>query len=769
VQNPQRQVELTPSALEECRGRDAHTAFDTQHPTNRDSFHDDTEAVSPWVRCILAPPGKVLFGIMCGLFEIHLIIEGELETWTASVGHALLADFLCCVSAILLLLITVALVVCGVYMVRRPAIVLLLALSGSISSTVLWYLLLVICNMHNLEILSLGDTTFGLRQVVNCWQWVPIGVFRSTFSIVWRPWWITFYVLPSFLWGGHSSESCGWCCMREVLIGYVFWMCLFIVFISVWRGALRNMDAPFGAFAILTLALLYISYILTCAPIARFWAFLLDPWWRLIQVCARGDKLNISATEWAVFFVTLWAEIRNWCIALRTCQHHLGAIQRMDRAFNDAISNPFVASLEHGFGERLHQSFELAVIQPSDDGLQEDLDVQSLNLAEKQDKVINARQNALVHGLGGVGAAPAQFQFRISRARILEDSVDMLLSSPTYQLLVRTLMVSFEGEAGVDGGGLCRDWFDAFATALTEGADNLSSGSSSLVVAQDQTLVPRPVTGEMEEVRLRALFAIGRFLALAVLRKQPVPLSFNLVTYKHLLGIPVGMDDVRRLDPEFYRYRIQPVLDRDGLQNMESILGEPLKFMSAPTALHPSPIELCEGGGTLAVTEGNKVMYVKLLCEAHLCGSFRKELSCILKGFWEVLPLGTMQRCGIGPGELSLMISGVKDVDPVEWQLCSSEGDTDVHQWFWETVREFSSEQRCALLHFATGSSRLPPGGINSLDPPFSVDVIETSTSAHLPHAHTCANKVVLHRYSSKDQLRDKLVQAIVCEGFGFA
>ena len=41
-------------------------------------------------------------------------------------------------------------------------------------------------------------------------------------------------------------------------------------------------------------------------------------------------------------------------------------------------------------------------------------------------------------------------------------------------------------------------------------------------------------------------------------------------------------------------------------------------------------------------------------------------------------------------------------------------------------------------------------------------------TDEHLPVAHTCFNLLDLPVYSSKDQLRSKLIQAIGhCEGFG--
>ncbi len=35
--------------------------------------------------------------------------------------------------------------------------------------------------------------------------------------------------------------------------------------------------------------------------------------------------------------------------------------------------------------------------------------------------------------------------------------------------------------------------------------------------------------------------------------------------------------------------------------------------------------------------------------------------------------------------------------------------------WFWDTVAQLSTADRALLLHFATGTSRLPPGGFGYL------------------------------------------------------
>lgn len=300
-----------------------------------------------------------------------------------------------------------------------------------------------------------------------------------------------------------------------------------------------------------------------------------------------------------------------------------------------------------------------------------------------------------------------------------------------------------------------------------------------LAALKDETVAPRPPDGDVsdheQEERDRQLFALGKFVAMAVLHSRPLPLAFNMVLCKHFLKQRVDVDDLRRFDDEFFKLRVQRVLEPDGLEFMEATLGDKLTFMSigrevksAGRIMHVET-ELIRGGAEKIVDESNKAEYIRLLVEDRLCGSFRTQLSCLLRGFWEVLPAEDLLLFNVSPRDLALMISGVVDFDPEELKRNSdSIGSGRVLGWFWAVVGCLTSEERCKLLHFTTGSSRMPVGGPEKLDPRFKVEVAGGESLDHLPHAHTCFNHLVLPAYTSKEQLQGKLMQAIYAEGFGF-
>lgn len=54
---------------------------------------------------------------------------------------------------------------------------------------------------------------------------------------------------------------------------------------------------------------------------------------------------------------------------------------------------------------------------------------------------------------------PNKFEIKVRRASILEDSFRAIMTVNKIELLKTKLWVEFEGEVGLDYGGLAREWF----------------------------------------------------------------------------------------------------------------------------------------------------------------------------------------------------------------------------------------------------------------------------------------------------------------------
>merc|ERR1719379_2504417 len=140
-----------------------------------------------------------------------------------------------------------------------------------------------------------------------------------------------------------------------------------------------------------------------------------------------------------------------------------------------------------------------------------------VSLQEKRKSMIETRKRMLHDSVASPQHdLPAALSFRVKREQIVKDSCKVLWERRVEELLAPAMKVCFEGEPGIDQGGLMREWFDEMSKALNEDAS--SSAGVLLTTLPDSSLMPRPqAAGEQEDqLRFRQHIAIGRFLALAV-------------------------------------------------------------------------------------------------------------------------------------------------------------------------------------------------------------------------------------------------------------
>jgi len=534
-------------------------------------------------QCLLCVSDRFLLLILLTLFIINLVQTGgtkAVSAWLISLFIFIVADlclgFLCLASVILFFGCLTGFIYmipdnclfccCGLFVVLMPAYSLVLLL-GAISF------------FHALE-------TKVVLSVL-----VPVELLRAIGGCIWRPWWWLLYNFPLVLTGSEKAASLEWFECRQIIIGSVFWLSVmtFGFVMNFLEQILSDMEASRRRALVRVLTYMYVSWmtycsaILTSEPLVNFVSFL----WRVARrmgMLMLGERPTMRIEEWAVAFVLVWIVAR--LLWLGSGLDQLQVRWKMEERLRFAMNNPFVAQLEHDFGEANLSSQALvrsvSRLLPAEGGARMNVD----SLKERQKMLLDARRQVLWE-------VPSSFSMQVNRDSIVDTSCRNLFKASAMKLCSGRLSIMYLGEAGIDAGGVLRDWFDSLARALADGAEDLA-GSSFFTLAPDQTLVPRPVKYDDEE-KFRVFLSIGKFIALIVLREKPVPLSFSLAVCKCFLKVPVGMSDVHRLDPDFYRVRIEPLLGVNGVSAMEELCGEPLTFMSAATDICPSK-ELCPGG-----------------------------------------------------------------------------------------------------------------------------------------------------------------------------
>ncbi|KAJ1439350.1 hypothetical protein B484DRAFT_323607 [Ochromonadaceae sp. CCMP2298] len=354
---------------------------------------------------------------------------------------------------------------------------------------------------------------------------------------------------------------------------------------------------------------------------------------------------------------------------------------------------------------------------------------------------------------------------QIRRNQVFEDSFHQLRVRTAEEMRGR-LQVNFYGEEGVDAGGLSREWYMILSREI------FNPNYALFTAAVDgATFQPNPLS-MINTNHLDYFKFVGRVIGKAICDGQLMDAHFTRSFYKHLLGMPVDFQDIEAIEPDYFKSLQQM------LQSPLELLMMDLTFSAEIQKFgHTEVVDLLPNGRNVAVTDENKWDYIRLIAHHRMTAGIRAQIDSFLQGFYDLVPAELI--CIFSPAELELLICGLPDVHVEELQV-----NTDYHQykasdevivWFWEALTSFNREERASFLQFVTGTSKVPLGGFANLQgmrgtQRFSIHKAYGDAGL-LPTAHTCFNQLDLPAYSTRDELREKLLMAINegSEGFGFA
>lgn len=358
----------------------------------------------------------------------------------------------------------------------------------------------------------------------------------------------------------------------------------------------------------------------------------------------------------------------------------------------------------------------------------------------------------------------------VRRAYILEDSYNQLRMRSTHDLKGR-LTVHFQGEEGIDAGGLTREWYQSLSRVIFDKGALLFT-----TVGNESTFQPNPNSVYQTE-HLSYFKFVGRVVGKALFDGQLLDVHFTRSFYKHILGVKVTYHDIEAIDPDYFK-NLKWMLENDITDVLDltfSIDADEEKLILYERN-EVTDCELIPGGRNIRVTEENKHKYVDLVAEHRLTTAIRPQINAFLEGFNELIHRDLISI--FNDKELELLISGLPDVDlddmRANTEYSGYSAGSPVIQWFWEVVQNFSKEDKARLLQFVTGTSKVPLEGFSALQgisgsQKFQIHKAYGSPD-HLPSAHTCFNQLDLPEYPSKEHLEERLLLAIheANEGFGF-
>lgn len=92
--------------------------------------------------------------------------------------------------------------------------------------------------------------------------------------------------------------------------------------------------------------------------------------------------------------------------------------------------------------------------------------------------------------------------------------------------------------------------------------------------------------------------------------------------------------------------------------------------------------------------------------------------------------------------------------------------DSPGYQMFLDVAAAMTPDERKNFIHFVTGSSSLPPGGLANLHPTLTVVRKHYENEHVLPSVNTCVHYLKIPEYHSKEILRERLLVACKEKGF---
>ncbi|KAJ8399606.1 hypothetical protein AAFF_G00410170 [Aldrovandia affinis] len=374
-------------------------------------------------------------------------------------------------------------------------------------------------------------------------------------------------------------------------------------------------------------------------------------------------------------------------------------------------------------------------------------------------RMYNERRITVLYSLVQGQQLNPYLRLKVRRDHIIDDALVRLemIAMENPADLKKQLYVEFEGEQGIDEGGVSKEFFQLVV-------EEIFNPDIGMFTYDETTKLFWFNPSSLETVGQFTL--IGIVLGLAIYNNCILDVHFPMVVYRKLMGKKGTFRDLADSHPVLFQ-SLNELLEYKGSVKEDMMIT----FQISQTDLFGNPItyDLRENGEKIPVTNDNRKEFVSQYAEYMLNKSVEKQFKAFRRGFHMVTsesPLKYLFR----PEEIELLICGSRNLDfQALEETTEYDGgynrDSRIIKDFWETVHSFAEEQKRLFLQFSTGTDRAPVGGLGKLKMIIAKNGPDTD---RLPTSHTCFNVLLLPEYTTKEKLRERLLKAITyAKGFG--
>uniref|UniRef100_A0A8D3C3F9 E3 ubiquitin-protein ligase HERC1 n=1 Tax=Scophthalmus maximus TaxID=52904 RepID=A0A8D3C3F9_SCOMX len=284
------------------------------------------------------------------------------------------------------------------------------------------------------------------------------------------------------------------------------------------------------------------------------------------------------------------------------------------------------------------------------------------------------------------------------------------LNASDLRLPSRAWKVKLVGEGADDAGGV-------FDDTITEMCQELETGVVDL-------LIPAPnATAEVGYNRDRFLLSpsacldehmlqfkfLGILMGVAIRTKKPLDLHLAPLVWKQLCCIPLQLEDLEEADL-LYVQTLKSILHIEDSGITEDTFHEmiPLDSFVGQSA-DGKMVPIIPGGNSIPLTFSNRKEYVERAIEYRL-HEIDRQVAAVREGMSWIVPVPLLSL--LTARQLEQMVCGMPEIccDVLKKVVRYREVDEQhaLVQWFWQTLEEFSNEERVLFMRFVSGRSRLP-------------------------------------------------------------
>lgn len=353
----------------------------------------------------------------------------------------------------------------------------------------------------------------------------------------------------------------------------------------------------------------------------------------------------------------------------------------------------------------------------------------------------------------------------IRRKYVLEDGYAQLDPlGPGLKAIVRIQFVNElgEDEAGVDGGGLFKDFLESLAATAFDTQYGFFRANP------ENKLYPNPNSSSVSQDHLNFFRFFGRMIGKAVYEGILVDVPFAEFFLRKIRGKRNDFDDLRFLDQELH----SNLCFLRGYEGSVEDLG--LCFAVERDDFGRVVVEdLVPGGKDEPVTNATAIRYIHLMADYKLNVQMQRQVTAFMQGLQDLLDPEWLNL--FNDSELQSLISGSEkglDLEDMRRNMAYSGGYDENHpviKTFWHVVGGFTVEEQQKLLKFVTACSRPPLLGFSFLEPSLCIQRAAGAEGdcSRLPTAATCMNLLKLPPYPTVDEMDEKIRYAIN-SGSGF-